>query len=189
MSAGRDDIAILWSSETGEEIRRFEGHEGAINDAAFSPDGSLLITAADDETARIWAVSTGQLAAVLAQAEDIAADALAAAFSPTDLQEVAVSYENGTVVIWDFVDLREGPHFHRSHSRASTSMMLATAPTATASFRRLKTSRSSFGTPLTAAQPENLKSTKGQSTAPHFSPDGEHILSSSAGRFPAPSGT
>ena len=30
------------------------GHEGRVNSAAFSPDGSRIVTASGDNTARIW---------------------------------------------------------------------------------------------------------------------------------------
>lgn len=36
-----------------------------IQDAAFSPDGSRVVTASQDETARIWDAATGRQIAVL----------------------------------------------------------------------------------------------------------------------------
>ena len=32
------------------------GHEGGVYSAAFSPDGARIVTASDDDTARIWRV-------------------------------------------------------------------------------------------------------------------------------------
>ena len=40
ISGGDDGIVILWDIGTGEEIRRFEGHSGAVRAVAISPDGS-----------------------------------------------------------------------------------------------------------------------------------------------------
>jgi WD40 repeat protein len=42
------------------------GHEGSVFSAAFSPDGSRIVTASDDDTARIWDAATGKEIAVQA---------------------------------------------------------------------------------------------------------------------------
>lgn len=36
------------------------GHTGSVNDAAWSPDGSQVLTASNDRTVRIWDVVTGE---------------------------------------------------------------------------------------------------------------------------------
>jgi WD40 repeat protein/tetratricopeptide (TPR) repeat protein len=40
-------------------------HEDRVNDAAYGPDGSRVVTAGDDRTARVWDVATGASVAVL----------------------------------------------------------------------------------------------------------------------------
>jgi WD40 repeat protein/serine/threonine protein kinase len=49
---------ILWDVATGEEIRRFEGHTAAVNNAVFSPDGGLIASSADDNSVRVWDAET-----------------------------------------------------------------------------------------------------------------------------------
>ena len=44
---------------------RLKGHEGGVNSAAFSPDGTRVVTASDDRTARVWDAATGAELAVL----------------------------------------------------------------------------------------------------------------------------
>ena len=41
----------MWQSET------LQGHSGSVSSAKFSPDGAQIVTASDDNTARIWDVS------------------------------------------------------------------------------------------------------------------------------------
>src|SRR5512145_3110066 len=36
-----------------------QGHQGKVNSAAFSPDGTRIVTVADDCTARVWSARTG----------------------------------------------------------------------------------------------------------------------------------
>lgn len=51
---------ILWNIETGEEIRRFEGHTDAVTTLEFSPDGTQLLTGSFDRTMRRWDVESGE---------------------------------------------------------------------------------------------------------------------------------
>ena len=45
VSTSFDYSAVLWSLPALTERRRLDGHEAAVNTAAFSPDGRLLATA------------------------------------------------------------------------------------------------------------------------------------------------
>jgi WD40 repeat protein len=46
----------LWNSDNGQFIKVFQGHKSGIYQAAFSPDGSKLITASGDG-ARLWDIN------------------------------------------------------------------------------------------------------------------------------------
>jgi WD40 repeat protein len=50
--------ALVWDSRTGNIAHTLSGHQGEITSAAFSPDGTLVVTGSTDRTARIWKLST-----------------------------------------------------------------------------------------------------------------------------------
>jgi WD40 repeat protein len=74
------------------------GHTGAVNVAAFSPDGQSVVTASADGTARLWR-RTGLIWTSTALAGHTGA-INAAAFSPDGLRLVTVS-DDHTARLWD----------------------------------------------------------------------------------------
>jgi WD40 repeat protein len=51
----------LWRIADGKETASLAGHRDLILDLHFSPDGQMLMSAAKDETARLWQVMTKDL--------------------------------------------------------------------------------------------------------------------------------
>lgn len=92
-----DRIAFLWDAQSGQVIRRFEGHEAQVYDAAFSPDGKRIVTASADNTARIWDAATGASIAVL---NGHSGSVVSAAFSSQGDRIVTASLDE-TVRVWD----------------------------------------------------------------------------------------
>jgi WD40 repeat protein len=93
----------LWEVATGREVGRLEGHLGIVRAMAFSPDGRILATGADDrprwrdQSLRIWDVASGRL---LRRLDPHRSGVGALAFSP-DGALLASAGEDGTALIWD----------------------------------------------------------------------------------------
>src|SRR5438874_2456344 len=77
--------------------RELLGHEGFIWSAAFSPDGTQLVTAAADKTVRLWNVGSGQVMRALTGHQ---APVTAALFSP-DGRRVLSCGGDRVLKIWD----------------------------------------------------------------------------------------
>lgn len=69
----------LWDVSQAKVVRTLKGHRGYVTSVAFSPDQKTLVSAADDETVRLWNVATGEPRAALSE---IGQPALAVAYSP-----------------------------------------------------------------------------------------------------------
>jgi Tol biopolymer transport system component len=79
------------------------GHDDAVNSAAFSPDGTRIVTASGDGTARLWDAATAKEIAVLRGHDE---SVHSAAFSPGGTRIVTASSDN-TARIWDAASAKE----------------------------------------------------------------------------------
>lgn len=95
-TASLDTVARVFIAATGVLDDTFYGHTGlGINDIDFSPDGSAIVTAGADHTARFS--SKGQLSVPLLGHDRAVLDA---GFSP-DGRSVLTSSKDGTARLWD----------------------------------------------------------------------------------------
>jgi WD40 repeat protein len=56
-----ENTIYLIDLKTGKELRRFEGHRSAVTCAVFSPDGSQILSGADDRSVRLWETASGRV--------------------------------------------------------------------------------------------------------------------------------
>ena len=74
-----DNRLVLWDVEDGTVLRRLEGHDGTIWSVAFSPDGRLAASGAQDRSVILWDVESGNL---IQQWDGLGGPVVALAFTP-----------------------------------------------------------------------------------------------------------
>ena len=100
-AGGVDNIARLRDAVTGEEVVRFQGHEGWISSALFSPDGKRVLTSSSDKTARLWDAASGK---------EIHRFQGSALFSPDGKQVLTTLREEKITRLWETTT---GKEIHR----------------------------------------------------------------------------
>ncbi len=88
---------MLVDAASGNELRTLPGHDAAITAAAFSPDGTRLVSASDDRTLMLWDVRNGRRLATLS---GHTAPVLAVAFNPSG-SLIASGAGDSTIRLWD----------------------------------------------------------------------------------------
>ncbi|HVO69803.1 MAG TPA: protein kinase [Aggregatilineaceae bacterium] len=95
--SNEDNSLRLFDVDTGEEMRRFEGHTAPITVARFSRDGKSLLSASTDATLRLWDVATGsEIRRLIGHGTAI----WSADFSSDGRYAISGS-QDGTVIVWD----------------------------------------------------------------------------------------
>jgi WD40 repeat protein len=151
-------------------------HGGPVNDAAYTPDGRLVISASDDKTARIWNAATGQLLHTLPHDDKVYTFAL----SPDGTKVATASYDR-TVAIWE---IATGRQLARLTGHADQVRGVAWSPDGSklASGSLDQTVR--VWDAATGTQLMKLVGHTARVRSVSFTPDGRQILSE--GREPAP---
>jgi len=92
-----------WDMMTGQRLYELTGHTGFIDSVKFSPNGTRLATASQDETARVWDLTSRReiLKLPVGQSGNVAI-----AFSP-DGKRLAATGKEDTAIIWDTVGGKE----------------------------------------------------------------------------------
>lgn len=78
------------------ELQRLEGHTGRVESLAFSPDGTFLASAANDNTIRLWNMASGQVRILSEHTDQVQS----VAFSPTGAF-LAWGSKDGTIRLWN----------------------------------------------------------------------------------------
>jgi hypothetical protein len=148
------------------------GHDGSVQSSAFSPDGSRIVTASADKTARIWDAATGTESAVLRGHEDTV---WSAAFSP-DGSRIVTPSNDKTARIWEAATGMQSAVL-RGHEAAVNSAAFSPdgSRIVTASWDR--TAR--IWEAATGKESAVLRGHEAAVNSAAFSPDGSHIVTTS----------
>lgn len=106
-SSNGDQLAVsttigiwMYDAHTGTELALFTGHTEEVKDVAFSPDGRILASTANDMTIGLWDTETGEQLALLPMGEE--SFFLPLAFSPDGTLLAAGSgHRSGIIQTWD----------------------------------------------------------------------------------------
>lgn len=91
--------ACLWDAVSGQQVRCLTGHQSGVNSVAYSHDATMLATASDDGTARIWDSSSGLERQRFTGRNHVA-------FSPSDAV-LATTAGDRTARLWEISSGRE----------------------------------------------------------------------------------
>ena len=103
LTGSYDETACLWDAVDGRELRRFRGHEEAVNAVAFTRDGRFAVTGSGgviesvDNTIRLWDIATGR---EVRRFEGHAGGIIALAISADGRQILSGGYDK-SARLWD----------------------------------------------------------------------------------------
>ncbi|MDE0638627.1 MAG: hypothetical protein OXI43_22535 [Candidatus Poribacteria bacterium] len=97
------DVIYLWNTETGTLRQKFSTHSGKVTSVAYSPDGSMLASAGDDNVIRVWNAEAGQrLQTLYGHSNSVTL----VAYSP-DGNKLASTSDDGTILLWDISNVKQ----------------------------------------------------------------------------------
>ena len=181
---GENGRLTLWNAETGQWIRRLDGHHSLITDLAFSQNGQILATSSLDSSVKIWQIHSGRLLGILPTGQPVKALTL-----KPDANQVAAVLQDGGIQVWDIETILPGsaeesePVFLREPALQIETPSTAASVAFTPEGERLAAvipNRSIFlWDPQSGQQLLEIEGA-GDSAAISFSPDGEYLAAGSS---------
>ncbi len=101
MASWAANSVALWDVKSGQKIRTLEGHTDRVNTVAFSKDGLVLASGAQDRTIVLWDAATGDRIKTLEGHTD---EVYSLAFSPNG-RLLASGSGDKAIIIWDLAGI------------------------------------------------------------------------------------
>ena len=162
-------LALQTILDTIQERTQLKGHQGSVNSASFSPDGKQIVTASDDNTAKVWDTSGKMIADLKGHQGSV----YSASFSPDGKQIVTASSDN-TAKVWDTSGKKIADLKGHQGSVNSASFSPDGKHIVTASLDNTAKVWDTSGKKIA-----DLKGHTSYVTSASFSPDGKHIVTAS----------
>lgn len=97
IAIANESMVTVWNMGTGERISSLIGHLKEITSLNFNKNGTRIVTASADNTARIWSTETGVLMAILVRHNGSVTNAV----FENNGGRVLTASEDGTIKMWD----------------------------------------------------------------------------------------
>jgi serine/threonine protein kinase len=168
-----DAIGVFQESRAADaQLAVLYGHGDRVYSAAYSPDGTRIVTASADKTARIWDARTGAQLAVLSGHGDTV---YAAAYAPDGTRIVTASADK-TARIWD---ARTGTQLAVLSGHGDTLYAAAYSPDGTHIITASRDKSARIWDAQTGTQLAVLLGHGDLIETAAYSPDGKHIITAS----------
>jgi WD40 repeat protein len=105
LMATRDHDIVVWDAEKGHYQQKLVGHRSVVTSVAFSPDGRLVVSAANDGSIKVWNLIAGREVRELAQGQPGGQDVYKkevniVIFSPSG-ESILTGGNDGNLNIWN----------------------------------------------------------------------------------------
>ena len=157
------------------DLLTLKGHTGHVSSASFSPDGSRIVTASDDKTAKVWDAKSGAEILTLKGHTGVVTSA---SFSPDGSRIVTGSYDK-TAKVWDAKSGAEVLTL-KGHTGAVISASFSPDGSRIVTGSHDKTAK--VWDAKSGAEVLTLKGHTGAVSSASFSPDGSRIVTASCGQ-------
>ncbi len=87
----------VWEVKTGKVLYSITGHKNIVNHAEFNHKGTVIVTASDDNTAKLWDAKNGELLHTLIGHKYWVCNAK---FNATD-DRIITNSEDGNALLWN----------------------------------------------------------------------------------------